>query len=261
MNKIEVKNNSIITKLVDDSITVITNELLVFNIKIIFNKPTDLEIYFDSDTDTKLNIEYILDKNIVVNLYEMRTGLKTKVQYQYTLNSDAFLYLYRFNNSQNMREVDIMNLKGENASLEFNLRTLSTNKEKYDIYIYHDQKKTRSVLNSIGIALKGSIIFNVTGVVEKGNSGSFLEQNNQIVTLTSEKCQINPNLLIVEYEVDASHNATIGKFNSEEIFYLMSRGIKEEDAIKLLGKGLILSSLKDETKKDTIINYIDEYWR
>ena len=66
MNKIEVKNNSIITKLVDDSITVITNELLVFNIKIIFNKSTDLEIYFDSDTDTKLNIEYILDKNILI---------------------------------------------------------------------------------------------------------------------------------------------------------------------------------------------------
>ena len=261
MNRIEVKNNFVTTSDFDDSINVVVSESLVSNIQIVFKKSTDLEICFDSDFDTKLNIEYILEENVVANLYELRTGLKTKVQYQYTLNSGSFLYLYRFNNSKVMREVDIVNLTGENASLEFNLRTLSTTKEKYDIYIYHDQKKTRSVLNTIGIALKGSIIFNVTGTVEKGNSGSFLDQNNQIITLTDEKCQINPNLLIEEYDVDATHNATIGKFNADEIFYLMSRGIKEEDAIKLLSKVLIVNNLKDETKKDKIINYIDKYWR
>ena len=261
MNRIEVKNNFVVTSNINDSIAIVANESLVSNIQIIFKNSTDLEIYFDSDIDTKLNIEYILEEDVNVNIYEVRTGLKTKVQYKYTLKKNANLYLYRFNNSNNMREVDIVSLDGENASIEFNLRTLSTNKEKYDIYVYHDHKNTKSILNTIGIALKGSIVFNVTGVVEKGNCGSFLDQNNQIITLTNEKCQINPNLLIEEYDVDASHNATIGKFNADEIFYLMSRGINEADAIKILSKGLIVNNLKDETKKDKIINYIDEYWR
>lgn len=261
MNKIEVKNNSIIKMEVDDSIKVETSELLVFNIKVFFNSSTTLEIIFDSSEDSKINMEYYLEQNINVNLYEIRTGLKTKVQYKYDIAAASKLYLYRFNKCDHMREVDIISLAGENAIIDFNLRTLSTNKEKYDLYVYHDHKYTTSILNNIGIALKGNVVFNVTGVVPKGNKGSYLNQNNQIVTSTKEKCQINPNLLVDEYDVDANHSAIIGDFNPEEVFYLMSRGINKQEAVKLLSKGLIINNLKDENKKDLIINYIDEYWR
>lgn len=261
MNKIEVRNNSIVNVDIDEAITINEYETAVFNIKIAFNKTTDLEIYFNSDIDTKLNIEYVVLDDAIVNLYEFRHGSKTKVQYCYDLNNNSKIYLYRLNEAQEMREVDIISLVGENANIEFNLRTLSNSAEKYDIYVYHKEKYTTSILNNIGIALKGSVIFNVTGVVEKGYSGSYLDQNNQIVTFVADKCQINPNLLIDEYDVDASHNATIGKFDDREIFYLMSRGINESDAIKLLTQGLITNNLKNESKKDDIINYIKEYWR
>ena len=104
------------------------------------------------------------------------------------------------------------------------------------------------------------IIFNVTGDVPKGNSGSYLDQNNKIVTFDSEKCQINPNLLVEEYDVESNHNATIGAFDEDMIFYLMSRGIKEEDAIRLLSEGLIINNLKENYNKEQIIDIINEYW-
>lgn len=260
MNRIEVKNNNVVLKELDDTIEFIVLNNLVTTFKITFKESTDLEIYFDTDTETKLNFDYKILENKVVNIYETRKGVKTKVQYNYNLKTNSKLYLYRLNKSDNMREVDVINLNGENSNIEFNLRTLSSNMEKYDIYISHNNKNTSSVVNNVGIALKGGITFNVTGEVEKGNSGSYLDQNNQIVTFNREKCQINPNLLVEEFDVEANHNAIIGSFDDDMIFYLMSRGINESDAIRLLSEGLVINNLKENYDKNKILEFINEYW-
>jgi Fe-S cluster assembly protein SufB len=42
-----------------------------------------------------------------------------------------------------------------------------------------------------------------------------------------------------------AHEATIGKIGEEEIFYLMSRGLSEEDAIKLIVTGFIAPVIKE----------------
>ncbi len=260
MNKIVFKNNSIITKELDDKIELVEINCLVPTFKITFTESTELEITFDSGEETKVSFEYKLDKNINVNLYEIRSGAKTKVQYKYDIDEYSKLYLFRLNKAENIRELDLINLDGENSSVEFNLRTLSTTNEKYDIYVSHNERNTSSVLNNIGIALKGGIIFNVTGDVPKGMSGSYLDQNNQIVTFNKEKCQINPNLLVEEFDVEAEHNAVIGAFDDDTIFYLMSRGISEDDAIRLLSEGLVINNLKENYDKEQILDFINEYW-
>ena len=260
MNKIILKNGSIISKELDDKIELKEVKNLISTFKIIFKESTELEINYDTLEETKLSIEYELKDGINVNIFELRTGLKTKVQYKYNIGGNSKLYLFRLNNSLNMREVDIVNLNGENSNVEFNLRTLSTNNEKYDIYISHNNRRTSSIVDNIGIALRGGITFNVTGEVLKGNSSSYLDQNNQIITFNKEKCQINPNLLVEEYDVEANHNATIGTFDENMVFYLMSRGIPENEAIKLLSEGLIVNNLKENYPKENITNIIEKYW-
>ena len=260
MNKIEMKNNLIYASELDDKIEIKEINNLISTFKIIFKKSTDLEIIFDSDEETKLRFDYEVSKDAIVNLYEIRTGFKTKIEYKYNIKENGNLYLYRLNKSDSMREVDLIDLNGENSNIEFNLRTLSTSNEKYDIYVLHNNRSTSSVLNNVGIALKGGIVFNVTGEVEKGNSGSYLDQNNQIVTFNKEKCQINPNLIVDEFDVEASHNAIIGAFDDDILFYLMSRGINEDDAIKMLSNGLVLNKLKENYDKKKLLDFINEYW-
>ena len=260
MNKIEIKNNTIEYSDIDENIEIKTSKALVTTFKITFKSSADIEIYFDSDEETKLSIEYDISKNVDVNIFEFRKGFKTKVQYKYNLKDNARLYLYRLNMGEFVRELDFVSLKGKNSSIEFNLRTLNQNEEKYDIYISHENKDTKSIVDNIGIAFKEGIIFNVTGEVEKGNKNSYLDQNNQIVTFVPSKCQINPNLLVEEFDTNANHNALIGTLDQDAIFYLMSRGIKEEEAIKLLCQGLILNNLKDIFDKEKIIKIINEYW-
>jgi hypothetical protein len=56
-------------------------------------------------------------------------------------------------------------------------------------------------------------------------------------------------ILIDEYDVNAAHSAYIGGFNSEELFYLESRGIEADNARKLLTTGFIKSGIN---------NYMDD---
>ena len=74
------------------------------------------------------------------------------------------------------------------------------------------------------------------------------------------KSQINPNLLVDEFDVVANHNAVIGAFDENMLFYLMSRGINQNDATKLLCEGLILNNLKENYLKDNILELVNEYW-
>ena len=47
------------------------------------------------------------------------------------------------------------------------------------------------------------------------------------------------NLEIDEYDVIASHGASIGAIDDEELYYLMSRGLTEDKAKELLIMGFI----------------------
>ena len=107
----------------------------------------------------------------------------------------------------------------------------------------------------------GKIKFNVSSFVPNGNKECQVDQVNRIINLTKNKCEIDPNLYIDEYDVNASHSALIGKFSDEEMFYLESRGINKTDALKLLIKGFILSNIEIEELKNQINEKIEKYWR
>lgn len=260
MNRIEMKNNSITLKELDSRVELSLTESPVMSLKITFLDNTALEVYYESDTETKLKLEYVLNENVSVNLVEIRTGFKTKAEYKYELSSNSRLTLYRFNKADYMRELDLVSLNGEHAHIDLKLRTLTTNTEKYDIYIEHNNIDTSSVVDNVGLAYKGAITFNVTGDVKKGSKRAYLDQNNRIVTFNPLKCQINPNLLVDEFDTVANHNALIGDFDYETYFYLMSRGISENAAIRLLSESLIVNGLEKNEIKDKISDYIKEYW-
>ncbi len=48
-----------------------------------------------------------------------------------------------------------------------------------------------------------------------------------------------PHLKIDNHDVDAAHEARVGKINEETIFYLQSRGLSEEDAVRMIVSGFI----------------------
>ncbi len=53
-----------------------------------------------------------------------------------------------------------------------------------------------------------------------------------------------PHLKIDNNDVDAAHEARVGKLNEETVFYLQSRGLNEQDAIRLIVSGFIQPIVK-----------------
>lgn len=73
---------------------------------------------------------------------------------------------------------------------------------------------------------------------------------------------ISPNMFIDLDDVEAKHGSVIGSFNENQIFYLMSKGINYNDALKLLIKGYLLGNFfGDTTLRFRIMDIIDTYWR
>lgn len=59
------------------------------------------------------------------------------------------------------------------------------------------------------------------------------------------KSQTIPAMKIENNDVDAVHEARIGKISEEAIFYLQSRGLSEEDAVKMIVSGFIHPIVKE----------------
>lgn len=263
MNKIKVINEQVLFEESDELIEVtLSDKLDIFDIiklKINVLGDTDIQIYYENESESKLDVLIDVKDNVFCNIYELKKEHDVKIQYKYYLGIKSNLSVHKFYDCNIVKELDIVELNGEYASIEYKLHTISKNIQKYDLVVYHNNRCTKSNIINKGVNIEdGALSFNVTGTVYNGIKGCEINQNNRIITLNENPCNINPNLLIEENDVIANHAALIGKFNEQDIFYLMSRGIKREDVIRLLTRGF----LQDETVFiEDIENIIDMYWR
>ena len=76
--------------------------------------------------------------------------------------------------------------------------------------------------------------------IKKGCRKSIVHQKAKGLNLSKDSTiKAQPNLYIDEFDVEASHSASVGNINKDELFYLMSRGLRESDARKIVVLGFI----------------------
>ena len=264
MNKIIVVDENIDSKQLSDSIRVelIPKNILfeVNTLKINILKDTDLTLDYKHINESKLNIEINVLKGIKCNINEFREGIKGKIKYQFNVDSNSTLNICKFYDINIVKEFVRIDLNGENATINYNFKTISNDNQKYDITIYHNRPNTFSNIINNGVNINnGNLVFNVSSFVPNGNKKCDVFQKSRIINLTLNKCVICPNLYIDEYDVNASHSAYIGNFKDDELFYLMSRGIDIKDAEYLLINGFLLNGMNHLFER---INEIcEKYWR
>ena len=134
-------------------------------------------------------------------------------------------------------------LMGDNSSSDLKTVVVGRGEQKlnFTTQIIHYGK------DSIGHILKhgvmkdaASSIFNGVGYIKKAASGSDAQQESRVLML-SEKARgdANPILLIDEDDVTAGHAASVGRVDPMQLFYLMSRGISQEEAERLVIHGFL----------------------
>ncbi|UXR72104.1 MULTISPECIES: Fe-S cluster assembly protein SufD [unclassified Staphylococcus] len=85
-----------------------------------------------------------------------------------------------------------------------------------------------------------SSIFNGIGHIKHGGTGSAANQSSRVLMLSENaRGDANPILLIDEDDVEAGHAASVGRVDPEQLYYLMSRGISQEEAERLVIHGFL----------------------
>lgn len=91
-----------------------------------------------------------------------------------------------------------------------------------------------------------TITFNGIGHILKAAKNAESQQESRLLMFSKEgRGDVNPILLIDEYEVQAGHAASMGKVDSEQLYYLMSRGLSQQEAEFLVMKGFLIHAFND----------------
>ena len=113
--------------------------------------------------------------------------------------------------------------------------------------VYHLAENTTSHVISKSISMDGGIT-NYRGLVKikKGCKGAKSSVRCDGLMLDDRsKSGTVPAMEVEENDVNVSHEAAIGKIGEEQLFYLMSRGLNEKEATKMIVSGFIEPLIKE----------------
>lgn len=148
-------------------------------------------------------------------------------------------------------------LKGDNSKMEFTGVTFAGAGQNLDTgaKVVHIGKNTSSYMNTRSISKSGGIsTFRSSVVVQKGAKHVKSSVSCQSLMLDSEsRSDTVPAMDIRTKDAAVGHEAKIGSISNEAVFYLMSRGMSEEDA-----RALIVSGFADNVSKELPLEYAVE---
>lgn len=132
-------------------------------------------------------------------------------------------------------------LNGDNSKCEMTQVSFAGKGQNLDtgIKVIHNAKNTSTRVNSKSISKDGGICtFRSNIWVKKQADNSKLALSCESLMLDSDsRSDTIPVSNIENKDVTFSHEAKIGKISEDSIFYLMSRGLSEEEAVGMLVRG------------------------
>ncbi|HOI85636.1 MAG TPA: SufD family Fe-S cluster assembly protein [Acholeplasmataceae bacterium] len=212
----------------------------------------------------KLNLTAKKNAHVKYLLVSELSSKKALVEHYFTAARDAKLDLIGGFVSDIIDAKMHVELQGQGA--EVNMRAVAVssdeNKQNIDVLIIHQAPNTIGNMTNIGIAnKKGKIVLNGVEKIEKGmKQANAFQTLKGIITSDQAIVEVNPILLIDEFDVKAGHGATIGKIEEDQLYYLMSRGLNQRESEKLIINGFlkpIIDEIDDEPLKERFIHLVN----
>ena len=148
-------------------------------------------------------------------------------------------------------------LKGKGAKMEFTGISFAGSGQNLDTgaKVIHLAPDTSSYINTKSISKGGGVCtFRSLVKIDKNAKGSKTAVSCESLMLDSKsRSDTIPVMDIRTPYADVGHEAQIGKISDEAVFYLMSRGLSEEDA-----KALIVRGFADNVSKELPLEYAIE---
>ncbi|MBU5434910.1 Fe-S cluster assembly protein SufB [Pseudoflavonifractor sp. MSJ-37] len=148
-------------------------------------------------------------------------------------------------------------LKGRKARMEFTGITFAGKGQDLDTgaKVVHSAPETSSYINTKSISKDGGAsTFRSSLVIQEGAEHSKAAVSCQSLMLDDiSRSDTIPAMDIRTGDADVGHEARIGRISDDAVFYLMSRGISEEDA-----RAMIVSGFADNVSKELPLEYAVE---
>lgn len=202
-------------------------------------------IYFDIINKTNIRLDMLIYDNADVTIYNymnFQDEIDLIVNAYCLINAKFNYNDLSLNSNTSHLKTNIFLLEERAKANLTNVMLNSSNTKQDFIYnIYHKTKNTESNMQNYGIVKNESIINCVNeGKIIKGASNSSLNQKTKGIILDLySKISTMPILKIDEYDVMASHGASIGAIDEEDLFYLMSRGLTRNESERLIINGFV----------------------
>ncbi|MCR4605983.1 MAG: Fe-S cluster assembly protein SufB [Eubacterium sp.] len=145
-------------------------------------------------------------------------------------------------------------LKGNDSRMEFTGITFAGAEQNLDtgMKVVHTGERTTSAVSTKSISKSGGISTFRSAVVV-GKNAKKAKSTVSCASLMLDRVSRSdtiPALDVRTDDADIGHEAKIGKISDDAIFYLMSRGINEEDA-----RSMIVSGFADSVSKELPLEY------
>ena len=153
-----------------------------------------------------------------------------------------------------------IDLRGDDSAADFNAVYFGDGNRKLDFnYVIRQRgKRTCATMNVRG-ALKDRCdkIFRGTLDFQRGSKGSTGRELEEVTILSpGTRNRSVPLMLAAEDEVDGHHAVSVGRLDEEKIFYLMSRGLDDSEAERLIVEAAfnpVVEKIPDENLRDKIL--------
>lgn len=232
--------------------------------KLFMNNKDDISnLIITDDTFLKINtsdlnkdINIVVMENVCVEV--LIIGCNTSNNERYVIKENSMITINKF--CKNCNDLISVDLDGINSKIIYNTSIINYDNSSYKQTISHKTDKTVSNISNRGVNFtNNSIDIKVDVIVEKDSKYCSTNQDNKIINIGCGKNYIQPNLLVDNNFIQATHSAYIGKFKKDDIFYLQSRGISKDDAYQLLIKGFLLFNYEISSDyTDEIIQFIQK---
>lgn len=174
-----------------------------------------------------------MNKLVIIN-EDIKLDIKDNTEiYHYVIDKDV--------------KVDI-ELNKENISFKYYLNVINLDNHECVVNVNHQKSNTKSDIVCHGVNVyDSSLVFDINGLVPKTSFNVECNEENRIINLNKGESVIKPNLFVRNFDTFSTHSAYVGTFNKDVIFYLKSKGIREDKIKELLLLGLLVNgSCPDE---------------
>jgi Fe-S cluster assembly protein SufD len=200
------------------------------------------------------------------NLVEVVAGENANVQFGSLQNLDTDAYTYSLkrgvtdtyatvdwiesNFGSKLTRSDIeTELNGDGSESQIVGTFFGTDDQHFDINarVWHQAEQTTADLVTRGVLddIARSVYEGVQDVGEDAWNTSSYQRENTLMLSDDAEADASPKLIIHNHDTEASHSATVGQVDAEDLFYLESRSIDSRTARNMLVEGFFVPVLEE----------------